>query len=651
MALKEYEHAKLDHPELEIRLIKLPPGKPMGQIECSVDNFPLADAPPYEAASYCWGDAHDTVRIICNGCLLTIPRNLNALLLRTRAKGNERMIWADSVCINQKDEDEKGHQIKLMGAIYRRAIRTLAWLGAEDETTAGGLAFAGELYGYMLDVINRPDEDKEEWRVFMSRQPGGAPRKSILSRFPPYQKLSAVFGRKWKALYSMLDREYWRRAWIVQELVLANQAWVICGETALPLPAFFGALMYADTHQRWILEFYGTANNVTQEMRLSWTEIKNGTQRSHLEILARHRRTRASEAKDKIHAFIDLSGHKSFSELELPAYERSTHELYTKLAISTLKRATNLDLLSMPRLPGENPSVGHLPSWVPDWSISPSRYFSLPLLEFQPTIKQGEHYIPYSASGSSALDITIDAPRLRLGLKGYIIDTITELTLQAWDIEDHSAPQTIYKQALTLQKNQSQIHAWESILRPFSTTPYPTNESALDVAYQVCAAGSPLSPLSTTLHLAHRFEQRQRYLRLLRCYNLHTYISVWVVIVLLEHCIRLFGYRNPEMEYRTQVPCMPGRKACRTERGLVAMVPGMAEVGDRVVLVQGGRCPLVLRRVNKTMMGLKQTEEEENEEDGEEDGEWELIGDAYLHGIMFGGAWDEEREMRRMWIV
>lgn len=47
-----------------------------------------------------------------------------------------------------------------------------------------------------------------------------------------------------------------------------------------------------------------------------------------------------------------------------------------------------------------------------------------------------------------------------------------------------------------------------------------------------------------------------------------------------------------------------------------------AEVGDRIALLEGGRMPYILRP-----------------KVGREENEWEIIGDAYVHGIMDGEAW------------
>jgi hypothetical protein len=68
------------------------------------------------------------------------------------------------------------------------------------------------------------------------------------------------------------------------------------------------------------------------------------------------------------------------------------------------------------------------------------------------------------------------------------------------------------------------------------------------------------------------------------------------------------------------------RRLGRLENGWLGMLPGDARVGGVVVLARGGRVPLVVRK-----------EEKEGKQ------RIVFIGEAYIHGIMDGEIWDEER--------
>ena len=66
------------------------------------------------------------------------------------------------------------------------------------------------------------------------------------------------------------------------------------------------------------------------------------------------------------------------------------------------------------------------------------------------------------------------------------------------------------------------------------------------------------------------------------------------------------------------------RRLGRGANGHLCLVPTTTEVGDKVVLAKGGRVPLVVRQDGRA-------------------GYWKVIGEAYVHGIMDGQAWDESK--------
>ena len=125
----------------KIRLLHLLPGTGSEQLKCSLEiSEPFGNPDPsnpstrlsYEAISYVWGDATEKAQIICNGKVLQITASLATALRRVRLANRIRVLWADGVCINQQDLEERAYQVSLMAAIYSQAQQVLCWLG-EDE--------------------------------------------------------------------------------------------------------------------------------------------------------------------------------------------------------------------------------------------------------------------------------------------------------------------------------------------------------------------------------------------------------------------------------------------------------------------------------------------------------------------------------------
>lgn len=61
----------------------------------------------YTALSYVWGSASNKKTILLEGRPLANTTNLDSALRHIRDPKRSRLIWADAVCINQSDIDEK----------------------------------------------------------------------------------------------------------------------------------------------------------------------------------------------------------------------------------------------------------------------------------------------------------------------------------------------------------------------------------------------------------------------------------------------------------------------------------------------------------------------------------------------------------------
>ncbi|KAF2851515.1 hypothetical protein T440DRAFT_467770 [Plenodomus tracheiphilus IPT5] len=74
------------------------------------------------------------------------------------------------------------------------------------------------------------------------------------------------------------------------------------------------------------------------------------------------------------------------------------------------------------------------------------------------------------------------------------------------------------------------------------------------------------------------------------------------------------------------------RRLARTEKDYLALVPAGSEVGDAVWLLQGARVPFIMRRARNTEMHGESAPTERSKS-------WEVVGDAYVHGVMQGEVW------------
>jgi hypothetical protein len=90
---------------------------------------PLDRLPEYEALSYTWGDSSDLCDIFLDGHRVEVRYYLEIALRQLRNRATPRILWIDTICIDQINEEELGEQVAKMQIIYSNASKVLVWLG------------------------------------------------------------------------------------------------------------------------------------------------------------------------------------------------------------------------------------------------------------------------------------------------------------------------------------------------------------------------------------------------------------------------------------------------------------------------------------------------------------------------------------------
>lgn len=138
-----------------------------------------------------------------------------------------RSLWVDAVCINQRDNKEKGHQVALVAKIYSNANCVLVWLGESNGAIHAGigcfrrLADAAWKYGlrYNKSPISRSLEVESKLADNRNGIPAAIVHRSLEVDF---DSSNAFFTQDWFA-----------RLWIVQEYVLTSSVKIYSGPDVL----------------------------------------------------------------------------------------------------------------------------------------------------------------------------------------------------------------------------------------------------------------------------------------------------------------------------------------------------------------------------------------------------------------------------------
>lgn len=251
-------YSPLDQESREIRILEiLPEPHPLdGRTQCYIHIKSLLSNPGYDSLSYAWGLPDD-----CNfkiwiaqseeeDILVSVRRNLLCALRVLRANG-VRMIGIDALCIDQNNMNEKGHQVEMMGDIYRNARRVLSWLGTPDqfEMTSPTLDTAREApvdvrvqaFDLLEDICSRYNNwinsEKMHRRI---DYPSYSWTKHLhyLTWWENSFVSDAAFGSHFSHLVSLCYEEYWGRLWIIQEVCLARNLQILRGRRMLDWEKF-----------------------------------------------------------------------------------------------------------------------------------------------------------------------------------------------------------------------------------------------------------------------------------------------------------------------------------------------------------------------------------------------------------------------------
>lgn len=109
----------------------MPDEDDMAEIKCRLFMYSSLDSGRtthrYGALSYVWGDQDNPLSISVNGHSLAVGKNLHVALSHLRNHALERILWIDAIWVNQKDLEERGLQVQLIGKMYSKASLCGMW--------------------------------------------------------------------------------------------------------------------------------------------------------------------------------------------------------------------------------------------------------------------------------------------------------------------------------------------------------------------------------------------------------------------------------------------------------------------------------------------------------------------------------------------
>ncbi|PMD18432.1 HET-domain-containing protein, partial [Hyaloscypha hepaticicola] len=155
----------------------------------------LAKNTQYYCLSYTWGMGPYEYSIRMGDHRICIPRNLYRALRYLQLKDKPRLVWVDFFCINQEDAEERQTQVEMMYQIYQGAREVVVDLGHASDGSEN-------LPGLFKDIIVAASE---EYGIHAKPQTPN------------------TLAGHWHAFKSFLERPWFTRVWIIQEVIAAKK--------------------------------------------------------------------------------------------------------------------------------------------------------------------------------------------------------------------------------------------------------------------------------------------------------------------------------------------------------------------------------------------------------------------------------------------
>jgi hypothetical protein len=543
----------------------------------------LAGVTSYAALSYTWGNVADTPYSIRLGhASLFIRENLWLALQAILKLRGELLIWIDAVCINQTDTEERNQQVELMGLIYRNAREVLAWLGQGDASTDRALQFVKDLCAHHKET---------DWVSSQIRHSDVA--NNLI------------------AIAQLLQRPYWGRMWVTQELTLGSHVTLICGNSVMNISqlAFFQECVNTlRIPQGTLLLNHVFRDQPELRVDLIWRgvrpiwELRKQLQADSLSIfsvLQYNLNKLATDPKDMVYGIRSLVSDLCMNHLGVN-YHLSTAEVFASAVRAEVEVTGKLDIITSV-LWGITCCFTK-PSWVPDWSAHRRGHTRLQTVY--------EPYFKYRSSGDSRAIVNFSPCGQCMTMQAIHLGTITDLG-KTTKMSSHA----------DLLNAVVAFSSWSDLLYTKSLTDITSCQS-----------------FGQTL-LANRFRAEEfEDLRLSRPNFLTAFVGAWadlmasmkeVELTVIPFHRKLRADKSQIMESSADTTRNLGlwiQDSCRyiwdrrfvlIGDGIMGLVPEATLQGDLVYLPLGCSHPVVLRPGELS---------------------YQLIGEAYVNGFMDGEA-------------
>ncbi|KAF2677652.1 HET-domain-containing protein [Lentithecium fluviatile CBS 122367] len=613
--LSQYQYQPLTKAN-EIRLLRIPckaPDAPWGQaVDYALFHVILGDGNQYAGLSYSWGDPKAANEITVNGRSMHITESLATALYNLQRKDKDVVLWADAICINQKDPVEMTAQVQLMRQIYKTAEHVFVWLGPATPDTNRSMQETRRLGSQLLQagMWDLTSDDITRWTSAPNIDSSAARTKRQVMAIANdlFQKAQDGEFPFWWITSDLGQRAWWSRMWCIQELSNAREAIFRAGQEEVDFKAYWAVTLF-------IQIFNGRAlmhptNDVMEGKQIGWltsllaeafpvsflgirrkTLLERGHNlRTLLHTSSTHdsdtARFGATDPRDRVYALLGIANDDAAKGI-VADYTLPCEDAYIVAARALLKHGHD-DILSLCR---KRNVCKDLPSWVPDWTAMNRKPWSTWRQERMfnasnvPETFQGLYRNPPEHDSMLSREIT---------LRVAFVDIVEDIG-QVWSIgiEDN-------------YDYDAARHFFDDLSRYLS---HSTRYNALqkkEAEWRLPIGDTQITNLTSQVERAPAVSQMQIGYNVLRKVANE---EAEPGDILRER--RSYGC------YLSQMGRMHDSRPFFSKTGYVGVCPMETQPDDSVVVILGARVPYIVRKKERSDA-------------------WTLIGESHVYGIMDG---------------
>ncbi|ORY01801.1 heterokaryon incompatibility protein-domain-containing protein [Clohesyomyces aquaticus] len=303
----------------------------------------------------------DGTEVVVGGELYSALKRLRSLWETSETSGSQGMaVWIDALCINQQDIQERNNHVTKMNIIYRNAKAVRIWLG---------------------DVVSDSDNGAFE---ALFRISGFLDQRFAAGDFKNYRTLQRSFAAneemqsiQWNCLSSMLNRAWFRRTWVIQEVGVANKATIHLGPLSTSWEMLSGVILILRNYDIDVLLWAYTELTADITIALMDKLQKRQREQKHdqidppetpitlLEILHESRDFKCTVQSDKVYGVLGLADDRD--DYPAPDYALPVADVFKGIARSHIAKTNGLTILYHCSESGEGLDQ-KIPSWTPDWT-------------------------------------------------------------------------------------------------------------------------------------------------------------------------------------------------------------------------------------------------------------------------------------------